>query len=152
MNIIRIPGLSDFIEGAAAAFQKFADALRGYEIHRSALVKRGEPVRFEDQGRVIVSMHPLDAIEIENRDDPEIWLDEALGWITERAHRELDSILVEATNRANLGKIRQAERMTAFCREHGISNPWILTSLSAIDGSKIIASTLDVGTIRGGAR
>lgn len=142
MNIRRIAGLGDLVAGLAEAFRGFADALRGYEIHRSALVKRGKPVRFERDGRIIVAMHPLDAIEIENRDDPEIWLDEALGWITERAHRELDSILVDATNRAKLGEIRQAERMSAFCREHDLPNPWILVADGVLDGSAITGAII----------
>ncbi len=118
---IRIPGLSDAIGLVADALGKFVDALRGYTITRSALVPRGKPKRFERDGEVIVAMHPLDAIEHECKDDPHIWLDEALGWIYERADRQLDGLLLDADTRVRLGNLRQKERLAAWLVENGMT-------------------------------
>ena len=149
MNI-RIPGLSDAIEGLAGAFQAFADALRGYKIMRSALVPRGEMRRFEDGGKIIVAMHPLDAITAENVGDPLTELDEALAWITERAHAELDTLLSAAGNRAMLGAVRQRERMAAFCKDHGFPNLDVIRVDGIIDGSKIVGGPLYLDALRSG--
>lgn len=118
---IRIPGLSDALGLVAEAFGRFVDALRGYTITRSALVPRGEAVRFEHDGEVIVAMHPLDAIEHECKDDPYIWLDEALGWIYERADLQLDGLLRAADARVRLGNLRQKERLAAWLVENDMT-------------------------------
>lgn len=149
MTSKRIPGLADVCEGVAEAFRAFGRALRGYSIRRSVWVQRGTVVNLENGD---IAMHPLDAISVECEGDPLIELDEALGWIVERAHRELDQLLVQADYRIKLAEQKQDARLEAWLIVNGMTvydlraarmRPlWILQDSGPITAAKIAGATI----------
>lgn len=154
MTSKRIPGLADVCERAAEAFRAFWRALRGYSIRRSVWVQRGTVVNLENGD---IAMHPLDAISVECEGDPLTELDEALGWIVERAHLELDQLLVQTDYRIRLAEQRQDARLDAWLTANGMTvydlraartrSRWILRDTGPITAANIAGATITVERI-----
>lgn len=126
------PGMLDSLREAASILAKslegpvnaMMDAFYGVDVRVSASVKRGTSYysdRHGETNRRVLFMHPLDALFIDYKGEPSAHLEEALGWIFERAAVRLDEVVDDAGIMARVAAERQEERMKAWMRENGVS-------------------------------
>lgn len=129
----RVPGFSDIINSVAETIQGLSDAIRGYTIRPAATVPRGERTRIRtDGGQLVICMHPLDAITEAHAGDPHKELEEALAWIVEQAHDELDKLIADAHLAVVVGTMRQDDRMNAWLLEHRMTEDDLLLAANGM--------------------
>lgn len=128
------------VEAVAERFETLADALYGVNVRASAHVARGGAYyaeRDQDSMRRTLFVHPLDKMVLDNEGDPLTHLDEALGWIYERAERELDQLLVQADTRVRLGASRQRQRMAEWQAAHGVTDRDLRAAMTLAEHRRI---------------
>lgn len=108
--------LAEALKNTVDALQALSDAFTGYTLRPNAKLPRGARKRDKEGGKLIISLHPLDAITEQHRGDPYGELDAACAWITEHACAQLDKVEVAAHRYTHRKTVEQEQRTMDWLR------------------------------------